>query len=69
MTRTLIKLPDQEVLVICRLNFDSSDLVDLIESLLSKDKGVAVATTLNRPKAKKKMTLCCMNLRTKLREL
>ena len=66
---TLILPPGREVHVNCRLNSEPSGLVGLIEGLLSRESGVAVAATLDRPRTRREVTVCCMNLGMKPREL
>ena len=67
--RTLILPPDRELLVSCRLNSKPSEPVELIEALLSKESGVAVAATLDRPRIRREMTVRCINLGMEPREL
>ena len=67
--RTLILGPDREVHASCRLKSKLSGPVGHIESLLSRESGVAMATTLNRPRTKSEVTVCCMNLGMEPREL
>ena len=67
--RTLILPPDREVHVNCILNSKPSGPVELIEGLLSRESGVAVAATLDRPRTRREVTVRCMNLGIELREL
>ena len=67
--RTLLLPPDREVHVNCRLNSEPSGPVRLMDGLLSGEGGVAVAATLNRPRARRAVTVRCMNLDMKPLEL
>ena len=69
VTRTLTLPPDREVHIKCRLNSEPSGPVGLIEGLLSGESEVVVAATLDRPRAKREVTVRCMNLGTEPREL
>ena len=51
------------------MNSEPSETVGLIEGLLSGVSGVAVAATLDRPGAKREVTVRCMNLGMEPREL
>ena len=59
----MILLPDAKVHVSCRLKSNPRNLVGLTESLLSGNK--KVAATLDGPRAKWEVIICCMNLITK----
>ena len=59
---TLILPPDREVHVNRRLNSEPSGLVGVIEGLLNRESGVAVADTLDRPRTRREVTVHCMNL-------
>ena len=69
VTRTLTLPPDREVHIKCRLNSEPSRPVGLIEGLLSGEREVVMAATLDRLRAKREVTVRCMNLGTEPREL
>ena len=62
VVRTATLPPEAEVQICCRLNSTPSAPVGLIESLLERDTGVAVAATLGRPMADGKVVVRCLNL-------
>ena len=64
VTLTLIPPQDKEVYISCQLNAEPGGSTRLIKSLISEDPNIVVVATLNTPRAKRKVSIRCMNLGT-----
>ena len=65
VTLTLILSQDKEVDMSCQLNSEPGGSTMLIKSLISEDPNIVVVATLNTPRAKREVSVRCMNLGTK----